>query len=148
MEVILRDSSSGSDLYENPVVKYLIAPEDAELIAGIEKEAVVICKPTTNVFLASEGAEKLLQKENLTSAFDKTDAGSYDDWDLKALLKGGTDLIIEDGKILSEDQKEAFDKNVNSSLQMNVPMFIDRSEDEGSEEAADEWGQIYQLIFS
>lgn len=148
VEVILRDSSSGSNLYENPVVKYLIAPEDAELMAGIEKEAVVIRKPVTNVFLASEGAEKLLQKENLTSAFDKTDAGSYDDWDLKALLKGGTDLIIEDGKILSEDQKEAFDKNVNSSLQMNVPMFIDRSEDEGSEEAADEWGQIYSLIFS
>ena len=58
------------------------------------------------------------------------------------------DYLIEDGKILSGDQKEAFDKNVNSSLQMNVPMFIDRSEDEGSEEAADEWGQIYQLIFS
>ena len=35
VEVILRDSSSGSNLYENPVVKYLIAPEDAELMAGI-----------------------------------------------------------------------------------------------------------------
>lgn len=148
VEVTLRDSASGSNLYDNPVVKYLIAPKDAELMAGIEKEAVVIRKPAKNVFLASEDAEKLLQNENLTSAFDKTDAGSYDDWDLKTLLKAGADLIIEDGKILSGDQKEAFDKNVNSSLQMNVPMFIDRSEDEGSEEAAAEWGQIYQLIFS
>ncbi|MDY5113095.1 MAG: hypothetical protein SPE66_05215, partial [Bilifractor sp.] len=77
VEVTLRDSASGSNLYDNPVVKYLIAPKDAELMAGIEKEAVVIRKPAKNVFLASEGAEKLLQNENLTSAFDKTDAGSY-----------------------------------------------------------------------
>lgn len=148
VEVILRDSASGSNLYGNPVVKYLLAPKDAELMAGIEKEAVVIRKPAENVFLASEGAEKLLKNENLTSTFDRIDAGSYDDWDLKTLLKDRTSLIIEDGRILSENQKEAFDKNVNSSLQMNVPMFIDRSEDESSEEAANEWGQIYQLIFS
>jgi hypothetical protein len=141
-------AESGSNLYENNVIKYLIVPKDTELVAGIEKEAVVITKPAEKVFVASDSAEKLLQDGQLTSAFEQTEAGSYDDWDLKTLLKSDTDLIIEDGRILSADQKETFGKNVNSSIQMNIPMFIDRSEDESSEEAKAEWGQIYRLIFS
>ncbi|MGN0362713.1 MAG: hypothetical protein ACI4ET_07725 [Bilifractor sp.] len=135
-------------LFRNNIIKYLIVPEQTELPAGTEKQAIVIQKPCAQVFIASEQVSASLTQWGLSDAFQTVDAGSYNAWDLKTLLQSKTSLIIEDGQILSDENMDIFQKNVNASIQMNIPMFIDQSADENRETAQTEWKQVYQLFFS
>jgi len=141
-------AETAAALFQNNIIKYLIVPDQTDLPAGTEKQAVVIRKPCDAVFLASEQVSALLQTWGLSSDFQTVEAGSYDAWDLKTLLQSKASLIIEDSRILSPENAETYQKNVNSSIQMNIPLFIDRSADENGETAQEEWKQVYQLIFS
>ncbi len=109
-----------SELYKQPILRYLLVPEDTELPAGLEKEYLIVPLPSKRLFLMDEvpldtleafdslGIIKALgvkETENkaLTKAFADGDlvyGGTWDKPDYKALVKADIDLVLTSGKLL------------------------------------------------
>lgn len=167
-------------LYTNPIVKYLVVPESQEIPAGLEKDVIIIRQPADKTFVTSPEALKILSELGKTedikalgvedndiedgsvrSALEKEDgedgkiyqAGTYDKWDLKTLIKQETNFAIESSEILPKEEKtvdedmKSFEKLASQAVQMNMAMFVDRSADEKNDLAKAEWYKVYGIIF-
>ena len=109
-----------SELYKQPILRYLLVPEDTELPAGLEKEYLIVFLPSKSVFLMDEapldtleafdslGVIKALgvkETENKTLSKALADGdlvygGTWDKPDYKALIKAEIDLVLTSGKLL------------------------------------------------
>jgi hypothetical protein len=167
-------------LYTNPIVKYLVVPESQEIPAGLEKDVIIIRQPADKTFVTSPEALKILSELGKTedikalgvedndiedgsvrSALEKENgedgkiyqAGTYDKWDLKTLIKQETNFAIESSEILPKEEKtvdedmKSFEKLASQAVQMNMAMFVDRSADEKNDLAKAEWYKVYGIIF-
>lgn len=93
-------------LYQKPIVKYLLVPAGKEelLPAGIEKEAIVVSIPASNIY---EGAG---------------------DIDLKDIVAGGCKLIMLDTAALDNDA-EVFHAIGSDAAYLGIPVIIDPEND-------------------
>ena len=182
-EKIYTDNSvitKDSDVYSKDIVKYLVVPEGQEVPAGLDKDVVIIQQPADKTYVTSKEAlqiladldktedikavgleEKDVQDDAVKAAINKDDgedgkiyqAGSYDKWDLKTLIKQETNFAIESSKILPKEEKtvdedmKSFEKLASQAVQMNMAMFVDRSADEKNDLAKAEWYKVYGIIF-
>ena len=109
-----------SELYKQPILRYLLVPEDTELPAGLEKEYLIVPLPSKSLFLMDEvpldtleafdslGVIKALgvkETENKTLSKALADGdlvygGTWDKPDYKALIKAEIDLVLTSGKLL------------------------------------------------
>lgn len=109
------------------VARYLIVPENTELPAGLEKEMSIVTLPVEAVYTATEV-------------------------DFEALVKGGYDLAILPSRYLfkSEEtpkQDEKYFEQVTSGFAtLGIPLVVDRSEDEETEQAKKEWQKVYDAL--
>ena len=173
-------NTKDSDVYSNDIVKYLVVPEGQEVPAGLDKDVVIIQQPTDKTYVTSEEAlqiltdldktedikavgleEKEIQDDAVKAAMNKNDgedgkiyqAGSYDKWDLKTLIKQEANFAIESSEILPQEEKTAdedmksFEKLASQAVQMDMAMFVDRSADEKNDLAKAEWYKVYGIIF-
>ena len=81
------------NLYKNAVIKYLLAPADAVLPAGIEKEAIVIRIPASNAYVGTGDIE------------------------LKEIVEKSYDLLIVDPSIL-----DAFADLASNAANLHIPL--------------------------
>ena len=93
------------NLYKNDVIKYLLAPSDVELPAGIEKEAIVIRIPVSNAY------------------------AGVGDIELKEIVAGGYDLLIVDPEILVEgvsgaSGSDAFADLASNAANLHIPLIL------------------------
>ena len=109
-----------SELYKQPILRYLLVPEDTELPAGLEKEYLIVTLPSKSLFLMDEapldtleafdslGIIKVLgvketENKTLSKALSDGDlvyGGTWDKPIYKALIKAETDLVLTSGKLL------------------------------------------------
>ena len=87
-------------LYAGSVIKYILVPEGTELPAGIEKEAIVIPTPITNVYSGSA------------------------DISLKDLLAEKYDLVLLSPEILA-DGNDAFETFAADAASLGIPVMIE-----------------------
>lgn len=168
-------------LYQNEVVKYLVVPADQEIPAGLDKEAIVIRQPQDHTFVASADAlnrmdqigaagcitavglkKEEIQSETVRSGLDKkdgeegkvTEAGTYNDWDLRELVLLKNTLAVEPSEILPKNEDtekedlETYVKLTERAAQMDMAVFIDRAQDEENDLAKAEWYRAYGIIFN
>ena len=109
-----------SELYKQPILRYLLVPEDTELPAGLEKEYLIVSLPSKSVFLMDEApldtleafdslgvikalGVKEIENKTLSKALADGDlvyGGTWDKPDYKALIKAEIDLVLTSGKLL------------------------------------------------
>jgi hypothetical protein len=114
--------SGAQKLYRNPVVKYLVLPQKAEIPAGLDKDVIVIHCPVKKAYIASASVFAMLDELGAADAagtlgFTAADvkdadlkekvqkspavfAGTWDNWDFRTMVGEETDLAVEDGRIL------------------------------------------------
>jgi len=129
-----QDAASSTAVYLQNVVKYLVVPEDYDVPAGLDKEAVIIRRPVERAFITSPEALQMISdlgrtEDVLALGMDENDisdgtikaaleknsdsegkiyqAGTYNDWDLKTLILQKTDLAVESAEILPQDAENA-----------------------------------------
>lgn len=158
------DSERTNDLYQNNVINYLIVPKGVELPAGLEKDCVIMEKPVDSTYIDSKQVKEMLKKMGLEDSLkDISDkAGDYDDIDYKQIVRTKTDLAVLPSEVLpeavtkdsSKDEKAAAEEKTKEvrTLQtrfsaLNVPLLIDRSENEKTNYAQEEWIKVYGAIF-
>ena len=177
-------------LYKQDVLRYLLVPEDNadQIPAGIDKSIIVIQLPMDKTYVASDVALEMIDKigadENVSAvstteddctidaikeALQKGDivsAGTYDQADLKDLVKNKCKLAIIPSDILkdqSEDdadstETETDDAQADTKYQamtdlaekfaiLKIPMILDRSKDEKDVLAKYEWSKVYGALF-
>ncbi len=127
-----RENTSDLDVYSNDIVKYLVVPEGKEIPAGLDKDVVIIQQPADKTYVTSKEAlqiltdlnktekikavgleEKDIQDNDVKAAMNKNDgedgkiyqAGTYDKWDLKTLIKQKVNLTVESSDILPHEEK-------------------------------------------
>ena len=176
--------------YKQDVLRYLLVPEDKadQIPAGIDKSIIVIQLPMDKTYVASDVALEMIDKigadENVSAvstteddctidaikeALQKGDivsAGTYDQADLKDLVKNKCKLAIIPSDILkdqSEDdadstETETDDAQADTKYQamtdlaekfaiLKIPMILDRSKDEKDVLAKYEWSKVYGALF-
>ena len=135
---------------------YLVYDEGAELPAGIEESVVLIERPVESAYLATaemyEFTRQIAAEEAVKlagfEAEELTFAGEYAAPDYTALLLASCDLAIVPSNFAGE-QIDPVLAEVRDRLEMlGVPMFVDRSADEESEEARLEWVKVYGVLFN
>lgn len=111
-----------NELYQNPVINYLIVPEDVEVPAGLDKEMIIIKQPKENTFTSSNAVIKTMERLGLTdriktigidaSRISSEDvvkaieeekilsAGTIDDMDYRTIVSSGTDLTLLPATVL------------------------------------------------
>ena len=135
------DASTGeedtqSSVFEKEKILYVLAAEDTELPAGVEKEACVIRIPSQKAYVDSQEVLEILDKLNVTDRITAVSceeeqctvdsvktamkennnnaenaqgiirAGSYKDLDFKELIKRKCDLAVISGDILPHEGDE------------------------------------------
>lgn len=140
------------------IMQYLLAPEGAEIPAGLEKDVRVIQVPVEKAYIASESGLEILDKQNKTDKIAASGigketeisfAGEYDAPDFKTLVKTGCRLAIMPSAILnSQEEGEDLASKVDEQLSLlKIPMIIDRSSDENGESAKEEWSHVFDALF-
>lgn len=162
------ENAEGMDKnYQMPIVRYILAPENTCLPAGIEKEAVLIQRPITAAYTASLPAVQALEeihaldkitagdlsKEVPSSLKDKgedLDIGSYKELDYQQLLKRSCRLAIFPEEVLplteetSPKQEDFFQMTQEQLSILEIPLLVHRAFDEKDHDA---WKKIYAVIF-
>ena len=165
-----------SDLYQADVVKYLIIPEDstAELPAGIEKEMILVHQPIESAYVSDDTALATLDELCLLDAVktvgveedtttveavktgladgSMTYAGAADDLQYRELVKSKCDFAVLPADIFSSDAvgtdtKSKLSDAADSFATLDVPMLVDRSENEETELGRREWIKVYGALF-
>ena len=85
-------------------------------------------------------------------------AGTYKKPENKKLMKSKCDLAILSNKILPdeknekkvsvEDQQKRYEELAEKFVLLDIPMIVDRSEDEEKDDAKEEWSKVYEAIFA
>ena len=162
-------------LYQADVVKYLIVPENVEIPVGLEKEMIIVQLPVESICAASADAMKIIQRlgvqDKISSialeeekdpsawyqdAVDRrtiVDAGSWKDLNFAALVKSRCDLALFPAEFLPgaedtlKEDTEYFEQITSGFGILGIPLVIDRSSDEKTELAREEWIKVYGLLF-
>lgn len=168
-------SQDEAELYKADTLKYLIVPEDVEIPVGMEKEMIIVQLPAKSVYVSSNDTVEQLDALNQTDFIKTTGfnaeactvdvlkeallneevkyAGDFWNLEFKTLLLSGCDLALFSSEILpnEEDDLEEFaaryEAVTSGFATLGVPMIVDRSQDEESEEAASEWKKVYEILF-
>lgn len=168
-------SQDEAELYNADTLKYLIVPEDVEIPVGMEKEMIIVQLPAKSVYVSSNDTVEQLDALNQTDFIKTTGfnaeactvdvlkeallneevkyAGDFWNLEFKTLLLSGCDLALFSSEILpnEEDDLEEFaaryEAVTSGFATLGVPMIVDRSQDEESEEAASEWKKVYEILF-
>ena len=85
-------------------------------------------------------------------------AGTYKKPENKKLMKSKCDLAILSNKILPdeknekkvsvEDQQKRYEELAEKFVLLDIPMIVDRTEDEEKDDATEEWSKVYEAIFA
>lgn len=143
----------------------LLAPESAEIPAGLESKMQIVQMPVTNAYAASEDTLAWVETvgavdritltgltrdrstiESILSAMDSGQiqfAGNYDEPDYAKLLMQDCALAILPSPILHSDGARTLDQ----FTLLGIPTLVDRSMDEKSELARDEWIKLFDVLF-
>lgn len=99
-----------------------------------------------------EGIAKVMKAKKIIYA------GTYKKPENKKLMKSKCDLAILSNKILPdeknekkmsvEDQQKRYEELAEKFVLLNIPMIVDRSADEGKDDAKAEWSKVYEAIFA
>ena len=138
---------------------YLVYDAGAVLPAGIEESVILIERPVENAYLAlpemCEFARQLGAVEPVKLAGFADDtltfAGEYTAPEYSALLFASCDLAIMPAAFAVAEGEELDPAlaEVKERLEMlGIPMFVDRSADEETEEARLEWRKVYAVLFN
>lgn len=180
-------------LYKQNVLRYLLVPEDKadQIPAGIDKSIIVIQLPMDKTYVASDVALEMIDKigadknvsavsvtedecqiDTIKESLQKGDiisAGTYDQADLKDLVKNKCKLAIVPSDVLKAQSEEAAD-NTDTEVEtaddtqtgtkyqamtdlaekfaiLKIPMILDRSKDEKDVLAKYEWSKVYGALF-
>ena len=133
------------NLYEGNVVKYLIVPEDAEIPVGLEKNVVIIQKPVEKAYIADEEILSLLKEIGVDEEILLE--GEKEEPDYKEIVKNKCNLAILSSDLLEEEDEETLLEVSERFATLQIPLFVDRMEDEEEEEAKLEWLKVYGVIF-
>lgn len=145
-------------LYKGNVVKYLLVPEDVEIPAGLDKEAIIIQLPLKNVYSGSEKIKKTMEElgvSDLVTIQEKESqdkkiagAGSYKDLKLRTLVKNKCDLVLLPNEILKDKKEREYFTKLGADLaSLEIAAVADRSEMEKSDKAKAEWLKVYGILF-
>ena len=174
--VVQTQGEKVSELYQADVVKYLIIPADstAELPAGIEKEMILVHQPIKSAYVSDDTALATLDELGLLDTVktvgvepdattveavksrladgSMTYAGAADDLQYRELVKNKCDFAILPADILTKDAADADTESklsdaADSFATLDVPMLVDRSEDEETELGKREWIKVYGALF-
>ena len=133
------------NLYEGNVVKYLIVPEDTEIPVGLEKNVVIIQKPVEKAYIADEEILSLLKEIGVDEEILLE--GEIEEPDYKEIVKNKCNLAILSSNLLEEEEEETLLEVSERFATLQIPLFVDRMEDEEEEEAKLEWLKVYGVIF-
>lgn len=140
-------------IISQPLDKAYIASEEAlEMISAIGAQ-----KNITAVGLEKEDVknEEILKRMEKEAGEDGAIlyAGPFDDWDLRSFITGKMNFAVQSSLILPRDEKTLEEDMENlvrlgqRSAQLELAMFIDRSEDETNALATAEWYKAYGVLF-
>lgn len=157
--VLASKAEAQAKLYKGNIIKYLIVPENVEIPAGLDKETIVIQLPLKSIYSGADAIsgifEKLAIKDRIKSQpkEDKDNkeivaAGEFKDLDLKKLIKSKCDLILlPEDCVKDKKARETFEEMTEDLANLDIPVLVDRSEYEESDEAKAEWLKIYGILF-
>ena len=166
-------------LYKQNVLRYLLVPEDKadQIPAGIDKSIIVIQLPMDKTYVASDVALEMIDKigadknvsavsvtedecqiDTIKESLQKGDiisAGTYDQADLKDLVKNKCKLAIVPSDVLKAQSEEAQTGTKYQAMTdlaekfaiLKIPMILDRSKDEKDVLAKYEWSKVYGALF-
>lgn len=188
-------------LYKQEVIRYLLVPEDKadQIPAGIDKSILVIQLPMDKTYVASDVALEMIDKigadqnvsavsvtaddckiDAIKESLEKGDiisAGTYDNADLKELVKNKCKLAIVPSDILTAKAENTGDDSTEDTADaeqtddvqsdenqiaakypemtafaeklaiLKIPMILDRSKDEKDVLAKYEWSKVYGALF-
>ncbi|MGN1192904.1 MAG: hypothetical protein ACI4S0_09530 [Dorea sp.] len=128
--------------------------------AAAEGAMVILDELGQEGMIAAVGCEKEdCVIESIADAMEEdqiVSAGSYEEPDYKKLLKSQWNLSIfpseilpgeEDEKEEEEEKLERLEKIIERHTILEVPMLVDRSDDEEEELAKKEWIKVYGVLF-
>ena len=128
--------------------KYLIVPEKSEIPAGLDKQMIIIRRPIENPYVASEQALSYLKELGMEDqTLTEEELGSYENLDWKKTVKKNCDLILLSSDILQDKKKDALAELNEKRVMLDIPMVIDRSQDEENDAAKQEWTKVYEVLF-
>ena len=188
-------------LYKQEVIRYLLVPEDKadQIPAGIDKSILVIQLPMDKTYVDSDVALEMIDKigadqnvsavsvtaddckiDAIKESLEKGDiisAGTYDNADLKELVKNKCKLAIVPSDILTAKAENTGDDSTEDTADaeqtddvqsdenqiaakypemtafaeklaiLKIPMILDRSKDEKDVLAKYEWSKVYGALF-
>ena len=130
------------------------------IYAAAEGAMVILDELGQEGMIAAVGCEKEdCVIESIADAMEEdqiVSAGSYEEPDYKKLLKSQWNLSIfpseilpgeEDEKEEEEEKLERLEKIIERHTILEVPMLVDRSDDEEEELAKKEWIKVYGVLF-
>lgn len=118
--------NDGIVLIETAREQYLVVPEGIELPAGLEKEFCVIAPSAIQIYTVTA--------ENAAQA------------DFRQIVLDHYDLAVIPENILEEMDEAAKEQLLDGFETLGIPVFIDCSVSEASEEARAEWEIVYQVL--
>ena len=133
-----QSSSSGE------TVRYLAAPEDAEIPAGTDRLATVVRVPAEKAFVSSEEGLARIRDLGYEGSVLSTDADAGDGWDWTALVKDQADLAVISPDMLAENGGYA--QMSSEASELNIPLFVDESSQE-TEKGQEAWNTVYKILF-
>ena len=154
------------ELYQNNIINYLLVPEGAEIPAGLEKNYVVVTVPADSTFSASEKASGMLREMKLTDYLTDEAEDGLESIDYKSIVKNKINMCILSSEVLpdavskdltAKEKKELEAENRTKKTLLNsvelkftaldIPVIIDRSDDEESRLAKKEWIKVYGALY-
>lgn len=158
---------------DTKILRYLVAPADAGIPAGLEHEMTVIRRPAQRegeaafhayaaslpvlAWMEDSGQWKHLaltgieEAEGQAKERDAVFGGTYDDVDYKALVKARCDLAVMPAEILpaegSASRRGKYTETLEYCEELGIPMFVDLASREKTKEGQDEWRKVYEIIF-
>lgn len=154
------------ELYQNNIVNYLLVPEGAELPAGLEKSYVIVEIPADSTFSSSDKVSEILDKMKLSEYVSSESDKGLENIDYKSIVKNKTNMCILSSDVLPEvvskdmsakekKELEAANKTKKELLKsvemkftaLDIPVLIDRSEDEKDKLAEKEWIKVYGALY-
>lgn len=132
------------NLYEGNVVKYLIVPEDTEIPVGLEKNVVIIQRPVEKAYIAEKEIVSLLKEMGVE---EEVLMEGQEEPDYKEIVKNKCNLAILSSDVLEEEDDDQLLELGERFATLQIPVFVDRMEDETEETAKLEWLKVYGVLF-
>ncbi len=162
------------ELDREDTAKYLMVPEGVEIPAGLEKEMTIVKSPAKSIYVASKDAMESLEASGAAdviaaAAFTAEEytskwysealeqgtiafAGSWEQPDFAQLIKSGCDLALFPSEFLHREEEssgentEYLEQIITGFETLEIPLVVDRSADEETEQAKDEWKKLYAAL--